>query len=150
MIEKNDISFLLLKIFLKFSAMQKEIQSFGTDQTLHGAEISMINAIEEQPGIHVTGLAQTLGVTKGAVSQILQRLEKKGMIVKKKDSRNLSRLEIWLSEKGKTACGNHRKRHKELDTAIDAILAHESGENIAFLNRFLKEFKTRMDEYRPG
>ena len=52
----------------------------------------MIKSIKENEGIHVTGLAEMLGVTKGAVSQIIMKIEKKKMIVKDTDPRNLSRL----------------------------------------------------------
>lgn len=40
-------------------------------------------AIAEHPGIHVGGLAEILGVTKGAVSEILKKLEKKILLSKR-------------------------------------------------------------------
>lgn len=64
------------------------------------SEIHIIMAIAEHPGIHVGGLAEILGVTKGAVSEILKNW-KKDLIIKEIDNLNLSRYSLNLTEKGK-------------------------------------------------
>jgi len=108
---KDKISYSLLRLVTKISEMECKVRNYGTDVPLYEAEIHMIKAIKESEGIHVTGLAEQLGVTKGAVSQIIAKIDKKGMIVKDRDASNQSRLVLRLSEKGETAYQDHEKLH---------------------------------------
>ncbi|WP_276621324.1 MarR family winged helix-turn-helix transcriptional regulator [Syntrophomonas wolfei] len=110
----------------------------------------MIKSIKENEGIHVTGLADLLEVTKGAVSQIVMRLEKKGMVVKDKDDSNQSKLVLKLTPKGETAYVNHEKLHQEFDDLIREILKEASPEHIAFLTDFLDLLDNRIDDYEKG
>ncbi len=74
---KLKISYTLLRLATKFSEIDKQTSYYGTDKQLFYAEIHMIKAIKENEGIHVTGIAEKLGVTKGAVSQITMKLQKR-------------------------------------------------------------------------
>ena len=105
----------------------------------------MIKSIKENEGIHVTGLADMLGVTKGAVPQIIMKLEHKGMIIKDTDPRNLSRLVLRLTSKGEIAYLHHEKLHQEYDELFNGILENATGENKAFLKSFLNLLDERID-----
>jgi DNA-binding MarR family transcriptional regulator len=80
----DKISYPLLAVVFKFMEIYKRTRYYGTDVPLFYAEIHLIKAIKENEGIHITGLAQYLGVTKGAVSQMLMKLEKKALSLRKK------------------------------------------------------------------
>lgn len=95
----------------------------------------------------MTGLADKLGVTKGAVSQIIMKLERKGMIIKEKDVSNQSRLVLRLTPKGETAYVNHEKLHQEFDDFINEILKDASEEKIAFLKNFLNSLENKIDHF---
>lgn len=144
---KARISYTLLRVVWKLFEIDKKTRYYGTDQQLYEAEIHMIKSIKESEGIHVTGLADLLGVTKGAVSQIIMRLQKKGMIIKDTDPRNLSRLVLRLTPKGETAYANHEKLHQEFDDLVSEILKDASEDKIAFLREFLDVLNNRMDDY---
>ena len=136
-----------MRVVWKLFEVDKKTRYYGTDQQLYEAEIHMIKSIKESEGIHVTGLADLLGVTKGAVSQIIMRLQKKGMIIKDTDPRNLSRLVLRLTPKGETAYVNHEKLHQEFDDLVSEILKDASEDKIAFLREFLDVLNNRMDDY---
>ena len=136
-----------MRVVWKLFEIDKKTRYYGTDQQLYEAEIHMIKSIKESEGIHVTGLADLLGVTKGAVSQIIMRLQKKGMIIKDTDPRNLSRLVLRLTPKGETAYVNHEKLHQEFDDLVSEILKDASEDKIAFLREFLDVLNNRMDDY---
>ena len=78
------ISYSLLRVVYKFFEIDKRTRYYGIDVPLFPSEIHMINKIKQNEGIHVTGLANILKVTKGAVSQIIMKLEKKGFNPKRK------------------------------------------------------------------
>lgn len=146
-INKTKISYMLLRVVWKLFEVDKKTRYYGIDEQLFEAEIHMIKSIKENEGIHVTGLADKLGVTKGAVSQIIMKLERKGMIVKDKDVSNQSRLVLMLTPKGETAYVNHEKFHQEFDNFVNEILKNESEDKKAFLKNFLDLLENKIDTF---
>nr|WP_319489924.1 MarR family transcriptional regulator [uncultured Caproiciproducens sp.] len=144
---KTKMSYTFLRIVAKISELDKKIRYYGTDHPLYEAEIHMIKSINENEGIHVTGLADMLGVTKGAVSQIIMKLEHKGMISKDTDPRNLSRLVLRLTSKGETAYLHHEKLHQKYEELFNTILENATEENKAFLKSFLNSLDERIDTF---
>lgn len=140
-------SYIFLRLMVEFSEFDRQARYYGTDQPLYEAEIHMIKMIEENEGIHATGLAEMLGVTKGAVSQILRKLEDKGMIVKDVDSHNLSKLSLRLTPKGEVAYLNHRDLHEDYDGLFEAALGDATEHDRAFLKKFLQSLEKGFSEY---
>ncbi|WP_432718261.1 MarR family winged helix-turn-helix transcriptional regulator [Pectinatus frisingensis] len=143
--KNTEISYLLFKIIKKFSEIDKKTRYYGTNRPLFYSEIHMIKAIKENEGIHITGLAEILGVSKAAVSQIIIRLEKKGLIIKEKDVTNQTKFLSKLTPLGEIAYINHFKFHESFDQMLAGILDGESGEKIDFLKRFLTTLKNELD-----
>jgi DNA-binding MarR family transcriptional regulator len=143
----SQISFVFLRVLVKLFELDKKIRDYGTNEQLHEAEIHMIKAIKEHEGIHVMGLADLLGVTKGAVSQIIMKLERKGMIVKDVDPHNLSRLWLRVTPVGETAYLRHEELHQEFDNLFNDALANATEENKAFLSNFLTTLDTSIDHF---
>lgn len=144
---KNKISYSLLTVIYKFIENDKQIRYYGTDTPLFNSEIHMIRAIKEEEGIHITGLAKKLGVTKGAVSQIVNKLNRKGFITKETDIHNQSRLVIKLTCKGEIANANHVKLHDKFDALINDILKDASNEEVLFLKNFLSRVEEQIDNF---
>jgi DNA-binding MarR family transcriptional regulator len=144
---KTKMSYIFLRIVSKISNLDRKIRYYGTDHPLYEAEIHMIKSIKENEGIHVTGLADMLGVTKGAVSQIIMKLEHKGMIIKDTDPRNLSRLVLRLTSKGEMAYLHHEKLHQKYDELFNVVLENATEENKAFLKSFLNSLDEQIDTF---
>ncbi len=144
---RSKISYTLLRVVWKLSEADKKTRYYGTKEQLFEAEIHMIKSIKENEGIHVTGLAELLGVTKGAVSQIVKRLHKKGMIIKDTDPRNLSRLALRLAPKGEIAYIHHQMLHQEFDRVVDEALNNASKEQRVFLKEFLDSLEYKIDNF---
>lgn len=144
---KDKISYALIRLVTKIYQMECKVRKYGTDVSLHEAEIHMIKAIKQSEGIHVTGLAEQLGVTKGAVSQIIAKLDKKGMIIKNKDKSNLSRLVLGLSQKGETAYIHHEKLHSKFNKLVDDILNDSDDKEKNFILQFFSKLEKNMDNF---
>lgn len=144
---KLKISYTILRLGIKLSEFDKQTNYYGTDERLFQAEIHMIKAIKENEGIHITGLAEKLGVTKGAVSQIIMKLQKKGMIIKEVDPHNSSRLILRLTSKGETAHIHHMKIHEHFDDIVNEILKDASDEEKSFLKKFLNSLEEKIDGF---
>ena len=70
---------------------------------LHPSEIHLMQVIAEQPDLNAGEMAQSLGVSNGAVSQTLARLERKGVINKAKDPSLKNRVTAAFTESGRKA-----------------------------------------------
>ena len=147
---RTKLSYIFLRVITKLSALDHKSRYYGTDQSLHHAEIHMIKSIRENEGIHVTGLADLLGVTKGAVSQILQKLSRKGMIVKDHDAHNRSKFVLRLTQKGETAYQNHEALHREFDAFFYTTLENASDGETAFLFDFLNAMDQKIDAFEQS
>ncbi len=71
--------------------------------SLYPSEIHLMLETKGVQAVNATKIADKLGITKGAVSQTLSRLEKKGIIEKVKDPSYKNELSISLTPLGKRA-----------------------------------------------
>ena len=133
--------FSLIGKFIKavkvWQAMDKHPRKFGTDEKLHSAEIHLIEAVGHNEGISVTDLADLMGVTKGAVSQTLKKLEAKGLVTKSPAPENSSRLLLCLTAKGKVAFYAHEHWHETMDGGFKTYFFGMPEERLEFLDEFL-------------
>lgn len=133
-----------LYLALSLVELDKKTRYYGTDVPIFHSEIHVIMAIAEHPGIHVGGLADILEVTKGAVSEILKKLERKALVVKEIDELNLSRCSLHLTDKGKMAHNNHLHYHAVLNSMVEEELKNASDQEINFLTDFLSSYIDRI------
>jgi DNA-binding MarR family transcriptional regulator len=111
----------LLSVIQVGAAIDMRPRAFGTDKPLSRTEIHTVSEIAMKPGIGTTELAARQGVTKGAVSQILQRLEERGLIRRHADGRTV-RLEV--TAKGRRAHARHLEFHAAQEQALRSVYGH--------------------------
>lgn len=73
-------------------------RDYGTDEIFHMVEVHTLTVIEENPGITVTEAALKRNRTRGAVSQIISKLEKRDLIIRKKEGRNAKNVHQYATE----------------------------------------------------
>lgn len=144
---KEAVPYSLLHLVMSYMNLDKKIRYYGTDTPISNSEIHIISAIADNPEIHIRGLAEKLGITSASVSEMISRMQKKGLVEKRIDKKNLSRLNLFLTEKGKLAHREHRKYHDELNRMVNDELEGVSAEQIAFLNSFLENMAKRMNDF---
>lgn len=147
---KHQIAYNSLQLALALVDLDQKTRYYGTDVPIFYSEIHIIMAIAEHPGIHVGGLAEILGVTKGAVSEILKKLEKKDLIIKEIDNLNLSRYSLNLTEKGKKAHKNHMYYHSVLNNMVKAELQNASTPELEFLSTFLSSLSKKVKSFNEN
>ena len=124
---------------------RKSVYDAGRIKVMNN-EMTMLKAIGDNTGMHVIGLARILGITKGAVSQTLSKLEKKVLIEKLPDPSNASRLIIKLTASGEEIYEKHERFHEELNALVESILNEASEENRRFLNDFLTRVNDKIGQ----
>ncbi|MBU2510126.1 MarR family transcriptional regulator [bacterium] len=127
----------LVRLYLE---LEKKPRRYGTDETLTSAEIHLIEVIgDNDETLSVTDLARYSSVTKGAISQSLKKLEKKGLTLKEEDPQNSSRAIVKLSSKGKAAYFSHKYWHETMDGGYLSYLTDLGDEKIEFLMEFMSK-----------
>ena len=109
---------------------------------LHGSEIHFMEAVSEQPTLNLTGLAGEMGITKGALSQTLSRLEAKGMMTKESDPYNKNRLHMELTKPGKEALAAFRQKISREWRELSAYLDSLEQRDYQMLGQFLARLET--------
>lgn len=112
---------------------------------LYPSEIHLMLLIDDQQATNATGMAEKLGVTKGAISQTLSRLEKKGILVKTKDPYSKNELTATFTPLGQAALVQYR----ELRTSFRSQFVHYFStlpeDERAVIGRFMKKTEAILD-----
>ena len=84
-------------------------QDYGTGEEYTSVEVHTLKHIADNPGITVTELARDYAKTKGAISQILKKLEAKSLVYRQSDPANDNKALLYLTEKGRLLDLAHRR-----------------------------------------
>ncbi len=144
---------LLFRIVNRFNALEKHPMKFGTKHQLYHSERHMLDKIGDNPGMNVTEFATKVGVTKGAISQVISKLEKKGFVRRfNKDGSN-KEIQISMTDIGRTVYNKRKKLNKEVHSHMIAELNKYSEGKVksfvkilTWLDKFLEESNYRMAE----
>jgi DNA-binding MarR family transcriptional regulator len=104
---------------------------------LHPSEIHLMQVIAEQPDLNAGEMAQRLGVSNGAVSQTLARLERKGVIQKEKDPSLKNRVTAAFTDTGKKAIKGFEEEQASSVEAFSKYLAGLSERDRKVIGSFL-------------
>ncbi|HDF4155847.1 TPA: MarR family transcriptional regulator [Clostridioides difficile] len=110
----------LYKFVILYNEFINKPKDYGTGELINMVEVHILTAIEENPGISPTQLAKIWNRTKGAISQTISKLEKKGYITKEKKEGNAKTILLYPTISGVELS----KAHKLYDT-IDVTRTFE-------------------------
>ena len=148
---KNDIyeeaHNLFNRVMEHYRMFERASRDYGTGDTLSRAEIHAIAAVDELPLITVTALSEYLGVTKGASSQLIGKITKKGYINKLKSVDNDREILLALTEKGKAASQGHKDYHRALS---DKFMKGISADHAEGFIEVLKKIEAFTVNFRDG
>lgn len=117
-ITSQDLTYQLLCTIRQFNIFDEKAHYFGGEQPLYTSEIHVLSCIGDNGGFCASDIARTLGVTRGAISQMLRKLEKKGYLTREADPDNKLRFILGLSPKGVKAYEKHLEYHAYLENMI--------------------------------
>jgi DNA-binding MarR family transcriptional regulator len=104
---------LFLKILHLYSIIGRKPKDYGTGDLLYIAEIHTLVMVGKNREINMTRLAETMGVTKGAISQTVRKLVHKNLIIKS-NTTNKKEISLKLSVKGDIVFRAQESFQKEL------------------------------------
>lgn len=110
------------------------------------SDAHLLDLMAKNPHKKVSELAEAFGVTKGAVSQQIKKLEKRDLIERIRMNDNYREVYIELTDKGKIAVKNHNKFHDILFKDFAGILNNLNPEQTQFINTILETVTNLLRE----
>ena len=95
---------LFISVVNKLNTLEKTPRRYGTDELLYASELTAIETLGYHPGINVTEFAEKHSITKGAVSQLINKLEKKDLVKREKNPTNQKEVLLKLTNKWANIC----------------------------------------------
>jgi DNA-binding MarR family transcriptional regulator len=105
-----------------------------------------MQVIKEQPDLNAGEMAQRLGVSNGAVSQTLARLENKGVITKAKDPSLKNRVTASFTEAGSTAIQRFEEERASVMGSFSNYLTGLSESERIVIDAFLSHMEDFLEE----
>lgn len=129
--EMVDIANALSRFVLMYYGYMSNARDYGTGDLVSAIEIHVLSRIHECPGVTVTALAHYWNRTKGAISQTVTKLEKKGFVERRKKEGDAKMVYLYCTEAGESLSRAHDdydakhtamflERHRDLLTLEDA------------------------------
>ena len=101
---------------------------------------SILAAIAGHPGITQKELAETLGIQPASVSELLMKLEKKGLVLREKDECDRRSIKVQLTEEGQSIPSEPKK---ETSDPFQALSAEEQEQLRSLLEKLLNDWEQR-------
>ena len=136
----------ILRLINKIIFLEKKSIIQHGDLRFFPSEIHLMNVIASGEDLSALDMANRLGVTKGAVSQTLSRLETKGIIIKEKDPRYKNRLKVNLTETGKEVFAIHQETQAGFQSQYSKYLSSISEKERDVIRNFLKQLEGLIDK----
>jgi DNA-binding MarR family transcriptional regulator len=109
------------KIYEVVEILNKErgtCRDYGAGNSLYHSEVHLIIAIMEHPNANASELADVLGITNGAITQVADKLERKGLIERYWANDNKKNTYFRLTESGELVYHGHVAHHDKMNAKV--------------------------------
>ena len=139
----------------KYNALEKVPVKIGSKHNMFHSERHFLNMIGDHQGVNITEFANAMGITKGAVSQIVNKLEIKGFINRYKSGGNGKEVFLELTRDGRDLYIKNKKTNDETIKPLIERLKKYSDDEVDFLivmfkwiGEYLDQGRKQMSEHR--
>ncbi|KWX71903.1 MarR family winged helix-turn-helix transcriptional regulator [Paenibacillus jilunlii] len=110
------------------------------------SEVHCIESIGKNVDSNVTKLAESLYMTRGAISKITKKLTEKGLIESYQKPDNKKEIYYRLTEQGEVVNKIHEELHKEFQERDKAVFEHLTEEQLDSMLNFMEKYSRHLDE----
>ncbi|WP_239057188.1 MarR family transcriptional regulator [Desulfovibrio sp. JC010] len=136
----------LIRIINKHSRIEEQPIVIGEGLELTPREIRCLHAIGLNEGANLKTIAEVLGVTKSAISQMMGKLEKRGFVRKESAPDNRKELLAMLTERGREAFDVHQEFHERHMNNLKERLDEFTDPQLATAGAVLAVVETVVDD----
>lgn len=110
------------------------------------SEVHCIESIGKTTDPNVTQLAESLYMTRGAISKITKKLLKKGLIERYQKPENKKEIYFRLTQQGQQVFDLHEKLHEEFQERDKVVFEDVTEEQFDDMLRFVEKYSEHLDE----
>ena len=137
----------LTRIFNKWGLLGRKPRDYETGDILYPSEIHVIASIAENPNTYMAEIANILGVTRGAIMQLVLKLEKKELVERYTKGKNSKKVFLKLTSKGIKAASGHEKYHKNMYQDLSLLLKKYKISDLELFEQVFNSLETHFDSY---
>lgn len=142
----SEMTSLMERVIHKYTQWEDKKRTYGTDLPLSKAEIHTIAAVGSHPNINITSLAEHLGITKGAASQMIYKLVDKGVVEKKVSPDSDTEVVLNLTEDGMINYKAHEEYHRQTNDKAMRLLEDMPDSFYQYMLEYFSAFEKVIDE----
>jgi DNA-binding MarR family transcriptional regulator len=124
------------------------LNKFKMENSLKGfkpSEVHCIESVGKNRDTNVTKLAESLYMTKGAISKLTKKLIKKGLIESYQKPDNKKEIYFRLTEHGILIYKIHEELHKEFQERDKVVFEQVTEEQFDNMLNLVKEYSRHLD-----
>lgn len=124
------------------------LNKFKMEDSLKGyksSEVHYIECIGRNVDSNVTKLAESLYMTRGAISKITKKLIEKGLIESYQKPDNKKEIYFRLTEQGKVIYKIHEELHKEFRERDKVVFEQVTEEQFDSMLSFVEKYSRHLD-----
>ena len=137
----------LMDLIRHWAYHERQVHVYSLQESLYRSEIHVIWLLGTEPGLYGLKLAQKIGITKSAASQVLSKLEKRGMISSHVASDKLTKRTYSLTEEGWKVFHFHEKIHNDFERRFNNLLRRYTPEQRRFLKQFVQDLNDNLNTW---
>lgn len=126
-----------------FGAVRQHVQAVEKVCGVSGAQIWAMSTLRQTPGMKVSELAQALSIHASTASNLLDKIEKAGLVRRERSSTDQRVVRLYLTETGEKALG---KAPQPLTGILTHALGQLPDEALSRLNQDLASLIAHMGE----
>jgi DNA-binding MarR family transcriptional regulator len=142
--ELQNLIDLFLKILHLYSVIGRKPKDYGTGDLLYFTELHTITVVARNKEVNMTQLSDIMGVTRGAISQTINKLVRKGLILKTNIT-NRKEVNLTLSEKGVKVLRAQESFQKEIFTFAEHLYERARPEDRDTVKRLFLAIVDNME-----
>lgn len=116
------------RLIMQLRRLERQPHTFGQAGPLTPSEIHTVEAIGPEGAVLMSELAGRLGITKGAVTQLIARLEAKELVKRSPHPNDARGIMLSLTHKGKEANAAHEEVHLRFYNQLRSQLSEQEIE----------------------
>lgn len=126
-------------VWINKSKMESSLQGYKP------SEVHCIEFIEKNVDSNVTKLAESMYMTKGAISKLTKKLIEKGLIEDYQKTNNKKEVFFKLTQQGRVVFDIHEKLHKEFQERDESVFKHVTEEQFNHMLDFIELYSKHLD-----
>lgn len=138
----------MVQLFNRYVELSKKCYEYCEGISLYPNEIHTVEYIAQSSTTNMTDIANQLGLTKGAVSKMIAKLENMGLLVRYKYQPNQKEIYIHLTQLGVEAYEGHKEYHQDMWKRLSGYFAALDQEHQGVIVDFLDNYLAGMRKLR--